>query len=176
MKNLNYKNKFYYILFISLALLFQNCELFGDDNDTPQLPEATQTGKGTFACLINGEPFVVTNTSYQTAIYQGGILQIGGSKGVGDYNENISFGIFDFPEGNKTYMFENDRRKAGYSFREGDFKCFYTSDKTISGTITLTKLDTENYIVSGTFQFTTKTDGCEDISITNGVFDLKYIP
>ena len=67
----NHKNKIYYILFISLALLFQNCELFGDDNDTPQLPEVTQSGKNTFGFILNGETVNIRNTSNQTAIYQG---------------------------------------------------------------------------------------------------------
>ena len=73
------KLKTYFL--IALTLLLTNCNLFGDDNDQEQLPEATQIGANTFGYKVNGEIVNVTNTSKQTAIYQGGILQLGGGGG-----------------------------------------------------------------------------------------------
>ena len=173
MKKISTEKTFYFLLLFTTTFFLQSCDLFGDDNDAPQqLPEATQTGANTFGCLINGEPFVVTNT----AIYQGGLIQIGGRKSIGDYDEGLSFDLYNPLVENKTYIFDNNSYKAGYTFREGDFKCQYTFDKTILGTITLTNIDKINYIVSGTFQFETKKDGCSDINITNGRFDIRYIP
>ena len=60
------------ILFIGILLTLNSCSKNNETELTPleQLPEATNTGKGTFGCLINGEPFVVRNTSKQVAIYQ----------------------------------------------------------------------------------------------------------
>jgi hypothetical protein len=54
------------ILFASFAL--NSCSK--DDDNQQELPIATQTGRNTFGCFINGVPFIVKNTSMQSAIYQ----------------------------------------------------------------------------------------------------------
>jgi hypothetical protein len=54
--------------------------------------------------------------------------------------------------------------------------CYYGYDNTISGKLIITNLDQINFIVSGKFEFSTITDNCETINITNGRFDLQYIP
>ncbi|MFY9242301.1 MAG: hypothetical protein WAO74_04665 [Polaribacter sp.] len=172
MKNLNHKNKIYHVLFISIALLFQNCELFGEDNDTPQLPEATQSGKGTFGYIVNGEVVNITNTSAQVAIYQGGFIQFG-SAGVyivalDPFTTGVSYEFKDIGEG-------VSRAKYTTKVSENKF-CLYEYKDTYEGFVKFTKIDRVNYIISGTFEFSTKTDDCEDIKITQGVFDLKYIP
>ena len=74
------------ILITTFTLSCCNKEDDNPQNPIDQLPLATQTGANTFGCLINGEPFVVTNTSLQTAIYQDGGLLIGGQKNI---NNNI---------------------------------------------------------------------------------------
>jgi len=54
------------LLFIFLAITLNGC----DKNDSPRcvgidcLPPATQTGAGTFGCLINGVPFVDKSRSF----------------------------------------------------------------------------------------------------------------
>lgn len=54
-----------YILLIFLATTISCCN---DDDDSPppdpvdQLPPATQTGEGTFGCLLDGEVFLPGNT------------------------------------------------------------------------------------------------------------------
>jgi len=48
-----------------------------------QLPPLTQTGENTFGCLVNGIPVIPGNTFQITAIYQGGLLQMG----AGEENE-----------------------------------------------------------------------------------------
>jgi hypothetical protein len=54
--------------------------------------------------------------------------------------------------------------------------CQYEFEDTYQGAIIFTKIDTVNFIISGTFEFSTVTENCENINITNGRFDLKYIP
>ena len=66
------------LLFATFTLSCCDKDKDNPQNPVDQLPPETQTGKNTFGCLINGEPFVVSNTSNQTAIYQGGGLLIGG--------------------------------------------------------------------------------------------------
>ena len=54
--------------------------------------------------------------------------------------------------------------------------CRYEPEETLSGTLTITHFDSINYIVSGTFAFTTATEGCDTIRVTDGRFDIPYIP
>lgn len=152
-----------------------------NDNDKPQnpvdqLPPATQTGANTFGCLINGEPFVVSNTSNQSAIYQGNLLQISATFENSNSDQSIAFNLLNPLNINETYTFNNNAYKAGYSYISNNITCIYDFDKTYQGVINFTKIDTINFIVSGTFEFSTITENCQDIKITNGRFDLQYIP
>ena len=54
--------------------------------------------------------------------------------------------------------------------------CYYDCINTTSGTLKITNFDQNSFIISGTFEFSTITDNCENITITNGRFDLQYIP
>lgn len=67
MNSINFKNigLLKYALFL---LLITTLSCHNDDDDNPpvdpvdQLPEATQTGAGTFGCLLDGEVFLPGNT------------------------------------------------------------------------------------------------------------------
>lgn len=59
--------------------------------------------------------------------------------------------------------------------QEGIF-CFYEYENTYEGYVKFSKIDTNNYIISGTFEFSTVTEDCDTIRITNGRFDMRYIP
>ncbi|RRJ91605.1 hypothetical protein EG240_05240 [Paenimyroides tangerinum] len=61
------------LLLLGLSLLILSCN---KDDETPDpgnfqtpLPEATQTGKGTFACYVNGNAYI-TKKNEITAYYQ----------------------------------------------------------------------------------------------------------
>jgi len=166
------------ILLIGILLTVNSCSKKNDPTLTPleQLPEATQTGKGTFGCLINGEPFVVNNTSQQVAIYQGGQLQFGATLDINNNDESISFNLINPLENGIAYSLIEINYKSGYSKRKGNIICMYEFENTYAGNVIFTKIDRINYIISGTFEFSTNKNGCKDIKITNGRFDLKYIP
>jgi hypothetical protein len=170
------------ILLLFVLSLFSGTSCNNDDDNSSQnpinqLPPETQTGANTFGFLVNGEPINVTNTSQQTAIYQGGILQIGG--GIDNSETDISVSIIlENPLSiNTNYSLTNfPVHTAKFRKRMGIINCNYNYEDTYEGNITLTNIDTVNFIVSGTFEFSTLTDNCEDVSITNGRFDLQYIP
>ena len=156
------------LLFIFLLVLLGSC---GNDDDTSknpidQLPPATQTGENTFGFLVNGKPVSITNSSKMTAIYQGGLLQFGGG------------GVFMLvPEPFTINTQNNLTGKARYLVDPNpELGCHYEFENTYEGTVTFTKIDTENFIISGTFEFSTVTEDCEDVKITNGRFDMWYIP
>ena len=51
----------------------------------------------------------------------------------------------------------------------------YNTDSLNTGAITITKFDTINHIVSGTFYFKAKLeDGTETVNVTDGRFDISY--
>ena len=172
------------ILLLLLTTFTLSC--CNNDDDKPQnpigqLPPATQTGANTFGCLINGEPFVVSNTSNQTAIYQGGGLLIGGQKSINNNFSQVSIFISETNIGeiiseNNSYILNSNSVPKGEYYIENQ-NCFYFTSSNYSGSITITKLDNINFIVSGTFEFKSISDNCEGIiNITNGRFDLQYIP
>ncbi|HRZ31584.1 MAG TPA: hypothetical protein P5188_04690 [Flavobacterium sp.] len=163
------------VLLLLLITFTLSCCNNNDDNPQnplDQLPPATQTGANTFGCLINGEPFVVSNTSQQTAIYQGGGVQFGAG-GVyivvlDPFEIGVNYQFMDLGQGQaRVRYFEDPNPQLG---------CHYEYNDTYQGTVRFTKIDTVNYIISGTFEFSSVTDNCENINITNGRFDLQYIP
>lgn len=168
------------ILLFTISFTLSCCNNDDDNNSQnpiDQLPPETQTGANTFGFLVNGEPINVTNTTQQTAIYQGGILQFGG----GIDNSEIDIGVVIILENpiavNIDYDLTNHPTySARFSLREGELNCYYSFEETYEGSVTFTKIDTENFIISGRFEFSTITDNCENINITNGRFDLQYIP
>ena len=158
MKNLILKT-----ILLLFAIIFFNCE---NNDPEEQLPPITQTGENTFGCLINGEPFVVRNTSKQVAIYQQGQLQFGAN--------GISIILGNPLEINTKYSLIG---QASYYINPNpQLGCHYEFEDSYNGNVTFTKIDRTNYIISGTFEFSTKTNDCEDVQITQGRFDLKYIP
>ena len=169
------------ILITTFTLSCCNKEDDNPQNPIDQLPLATQTGANTFGCLINGEPFVVSNTSNQTAIYQDGGLLIGGQKSINNNLTQVSIFISETSIGeiiseNNSYVLNSNSVPKGEYYIENQ-NCFYFTSSNYSGSITITKLDNINFIVSGTFEFKSISDNCEGIiDITNGRFDLQYIP
>ncbi len=61
------------IIFMLCLLPLMSITSCDDDDDNCQgidcLPPATQTGTGTFGCLVNGEPFV-DNSGFFNCFYQ----------------------------------------------------------------------------------------------------------
>jgi hypothetical protein len=159
------------------------------DNDQPKtelekLPPATQIGAQTFGCLIDGKAFVPPKfgTNAPNAFYQfvGGAYTLGINSATGGGTElkSINIGCLDMPVLNvndyelKEFAtgnyFGEYRIAAGFNF---DGSSFLQKP----GTLTITKFDPVNFIISGTFSFEAKelTTG-EIIQITNGRFDMNY--
>jgi len=167
--------KIFFSLFLLSLLSTTSCN--NDDDNGPtnpidQLPPETQTGENTFGFLLNGEPINVTNTNEQVAIYQGGGLQFGAG-GVyivvlEPFTTNTNYNFMNLGEGNSRARFTLET--------SDDVFCLYEYNDTYQGSVIFTNIDQTNFIVSGTFEFSTINDDCENINITNGRFDLQYIP
>ncbi len=165
-------------------LQLSGCDLFKKNDPKPlteleKLPPATQTGKNTFGCLINGKAVVAPTTVDVVAIYQQGTLQISGgsdnpSKSLQLVVNEKNYGLLT----TTSYLLNKYPDSFSYAHMEvsKNTYCTYDDQNALSGSVTLSKIDRTNYIISGTFEFVTVSTGCDTLKVTNGRFDIKYIP
>ena len=173
---------------LSLLLLIgcHSCQLL----DTPlpkteleKLPPATQEGKGTFGCLVNGKAWFTKSYTAATGDYQLGSLSFGGT--IYEPFQNMHINLSDqinLPVlGTGTYDLVPTAPYDPWVVFYVSLSCFYgglSSNRgdTIDGKLTITKFDKSNYIVSGLFEFTLVHQGCDTLKITDGRFDMEYAP
>lgn len=145
-----------------------------------QLPPATQTGEGTFACLVNGELFIDTGGGYFNCFYQ---------YVDGEYYFNISGENFDKEMSGINLGTINKAIKEDENYNlkeetEGNatasifFSSLLESVNTSSsnpGNLYISKLDFEKRIVSGTFEFDiVHPETGEIIEVRKGRFDTLF--
>jgi hypothetical protein len=168
-----------------LLLFLASCEGCKTDEPKPKtelekLPPATQVGKNTFGCLVNGKAWVPATSIDAGATYQLGILSVSGA--VYGPSQYLSMAVLEKYYGGFLTTTTYPLNKFPDSFADAAFQisgnsgCQYEPQNCLSGQMTLTKIDKIKYIISGVFEFTTVTDGCDTLKITNGRFDLEYIP
>ena len=171
-----------YITVLFLFILLTSCDKNDDSNDCEGidcLPPLTQTGEGTFGCLVNGEPFV-DNSGFFNCFYQlvDGEYYFGITAQV-NRNDFIQIDIGSLKsEIQINTGLELKEREDGNFYAWLSFDCICPQGKTNSnspGSLTITKLDESNNIVSGTFDFTV-TDSTTGIiyEITEGRFDSQF--
>jgi len=171
-----------YILLVAFPLWGLGGLSCSDDDDTPNcqgidcLPEATQTGAGTFGCLVNGEPFYAFGgvTCYYQLIDGEYYFAVGFAREVGfpqaiiieSTEKEINFGENQLLDGVAENVYGVVR-----------FESFVnaTTDSIYNGTLDVTTFDSQNQIISGTFEFEilNPNDG-EVYQITEGRFDSFY--
>jgi hypothetical protein len=151
-----------------------------------QLPAATQSGKNTFGCLINGQAFLPKGSFpfgnpnpvlLYDPTFENGTLSIKAYRVDGSNHVDIVIGgtNIDKPglyqigtRGTDAKQFANVRdQRSGCNY-------YHSDDGTIcSGTLKITKLAVAEKIIAGTFSFTISTPGCETWKVTDGRFDLR---
>ncbi len=170
------------ILLFTISLTLSCCNNDDDNNSQnpiDQLPPATQTGENTFGCLLDGEVFIPSGGNNPLdCVYQfvngGYYFGLQGNKRDEDNNLiTIALGTnnLEITEGVSYNLLENITGNAYgvYSF----FQVNYTS-QSHTGQITITKLDTENQIVSGTFFFDILDSQGNVRTVSDGRFDMQY--
>jgi hypothetical protein len=171
------------ILFLlSIMSFYAGCKE-DDDPIAPidQLPPLTTTGENTFGCLVNGEALVTKSTTKAGAIIQGGGLQLFGTLENKQVDKAISIRLIEIPV-IKSYIL-NNTLPARAEYRDQIINCSYETNADVIGFLTIKFIDTDNFIISGTFEFDAVLNqmdsgvGCQDtVRVTNGRFDIKYIP
>ena len=152
-----------------------------------QLPPATQSGANTFGCLVNGKVYIPRGNNgmdNNVIIYE-----------TAPNGANLSIRTYRYPEDTKGQNKQSISLSAGpvtkartfslslpategttyYADRGQASPCdeFFGSAIYRKGTLTLTRVDEQVGIVSGTFEFTLAQPGCDTIRVTNGRFDYK---
>lgn len=170
----------------ALALLLAQCHRHDPDPARPedQLPPATQTGAGTFSCLLNGQPWTPNSSNRGSDIYitydptyaEGSLLiRAAFFPGNSQNNQNIIIGGAPITKPG-IYSFTSKTAGAGYIDYNLPAPCNeFTSIHTVTqtGQLTITRFDLAAGIISGTFAFTLAQPGCDTIKVTQGRFDKK---
>lgn len=164
-----------------------------DYNNSPkQLPPATTIGANTAGCLVNGKVFLPKGSNqfgptlscfYQQDQYG---YHLGLSIVEKGSNENKSVNISTNPlqliENTTFNLTEKTNNGSSYNSNFGEFRITsnidstirYVTTATVTGELKITKLDTKQRIISGTFWYDAILSG-EIIEVREGRFDMRYI-
>jgi hypothetical protein len=166
---------------LALALLTQ-CKK-NDPDPASQLPPATQTGANQVGCLLNGQPWVPVGGGTSKNFF----IDYDPTLGNGVFSLNATRYLANSPSDESLTIFANPFKNAGtynlgnptvtaISFDSPRTVCYYNSRDAgtyCKGTLTVTRLDAQAGIISGTFEFTLAKAGCDTLKVTQGRFDKK---
>jgi hypothetical protein len=164
------------LLLISILFVCSKCKK--DDiipTDNPYgLPNATQTGVNTFACRVNAQNWVSEPGIYKT----GGSFNTDTLGCFGTVNGNIIrlfIGGNTVQAGQYVLGVASNRyiRYSTFATCTGNLPVILLRDA-VSGTVTITKIDTVKKIIAGTFNCRIPIPNCDTLNVTDGRFDIGY--
>ncbi len=181
--------KFFSFLFIGILLTVASCKKLNppNDNDEPKervLPPATTSGENTFGCKVNGEVFLPNGNINYWGIdhpvyyvnYEELWIRV---KNLYDYPNNIYLYIYIDDKLSSTGVTKEllSENYPQYEILHENYTATgYYIDSTKNYYVDITRLDLENRIVSGTFEYTVVNEELADtIKITEGRFDLNNL-
>lgn len=181
-----HKNSFKLILICSVFMIFCGCTKSISEID--KLPPITQSGEGSFGCLINGK-LCVPSSGKPNSVANAVIVNFyntpipATSQILIRYNNGASYMIFNLDSLAKfnNYPINNATNKNiqilmrgasnGTSCYNIGTSYYYTK---MTGEVKITKLDLTNKIIAGVFSFSIEANGCENFNVTDGRFDLPF--
>ena len=178
--------KSYKILFSGffLLLLITSCS-----KDVDDLPAATQTGANTFGAKVNGEFWVpakfgiIPADNLLKARYSSpeSILITANNFSKSPNETSFEIQITGVTGPGTYYLNQNVIRPTRYGYGFFEKRRFtpeeeYQTSNHFTGSVTITRLDNVNKIVSGTFEFNAESlsNPGQSIQVTEGRFDIKY--
>ncbi|MFY7814780.1 MAG: hypothetical protein ACOVRK_06250 [Chryseobacterium taeanense] len=174
----------FFLLTIIYLFCFSECRK-KNIIDVPGLPPATQQGKNTLGFLLNGVPWIpkgFNGTSNLTIDLDpgidDGIFTVNSYRVLSNTNrEYFGFGIKD----SLNFITSGMSFKLGQGSLFGVYFSFpdcmldyFDSAIVRTGSMTISKYDKQNRIISGTFTANLIKNGCKEIRITEGRFDMKF--
>ncbi len=179
------------LIFLFCLFLFNNCK----KKDIDALPPVTQNGANTFGCLVNGKPWI--SNGKPASLFNRGTKTIEGGYQA-NYIDTVRNNVLLWcasKDGTSMQLYINNVGKPGtydlafngatypavvvpYSYGSyGDKNSLYKTNIYHKGTVIITKADTINNAVAGTFEFEGYNyDTKQTILITKGRFDFLYKP
>ena len=178
------------LFILILALAASACK---KNDPEAGLPPATQEGRNTAGCLVNGERFVAAESGgsllsnpipalaggfYEDSLYY---LTLAGKTNRGITRIHMFFRS----QSPGTYFFNQttpslDRAGLRYTLRYAacyflETKEFYITDAQHTGQVVLTRADLRSGISAGTFEFTAAStfDPRKTVTVTKGRFDRR---
>ena len=186
------KNLKLFTLIIMAIFALNSCKK--EQTGIDALPPATQEGKETFGCLVNGEVFTPkgsnlggpTLSSYyqylNSPTAQGYFFNVSAIKKNGGNNGtegvNINTNNKEIEQGQK-YVLQNGP-EDGQIYGSYGITISINSNEFITkgiykGELYVSKFDEINQIVSGTFWFDAVNDKGEKVEVREGRFDVRYV-
>ncbi|MDQ3073431.1 MAG: DUF6252 family protein [Bacteroidota bacterium] len=170
--------RYYLFSLISLLLLAGGCKKPDNKPKEPMLPPATQTGAYTFGCRVNGKIWLPKTNSLKLPLrvqYHNGELHIDATKIQDDTQSFIGFTYLSGVTTPGIYPIryrpnQGDKSVIGFYSELKD----YYADSAGSGFLTITRLDTAEEVISGTFHFDAFSDDGDTLHITDGRFDADF--
>lgn len=173
------------LLFLLIPLFLLSCKDRSDDPEQPvtelsKLPPATQTGANKVGCLLDGKAFLPGNYNNATnCFYQ--LVD-------GEYyfvmaldNKDSNYNLYGLTVGTQKKQIKQGESYDLFEHIEGNASAIYTfntynseTTHTHTGKLTITKLDSVNQIVSGTFWYDILDHEGKVHQIRDGRFDFKY--
>ena len=154
-----------------------------------ELPAATNTGANTFGASINGTLWapqgygIMSTAPILEASFAGNNSYVINARNFSKEPTETEFEIYlknVTAPGTYTLNANTDigpNRTASYIYyveRQVNPVHEYITSSTTPGTVTITRLDISNHVLSGTFSFTGKEmSGGAPIAVTDGRFDVK---
>jgi len=176
------------LILLSGSLFFSSCKkhVVKPVDQLSLLPPATQTGAGTFGCLVNGQAFIPKDRS----IIEGPLLQCNYILLNGGYyfqlvlvnsvnglvtGMRVGTDSLAIAQGQNYHLITSGMGNADAAYNlTGTENRSYVTSSSVSGILTITKLDPVNQIVSGTFYFKAINAPGDTVNVTNGRFDMPY--
>ncbi len=171
---------------ISILFVFCFAHCKKSNTDSNGLPPATEEGKNTLGFMLNGQLWTpqgnngTANLSLNyDATFSAGVFNLAAYRIINSssgrrqrltmYGDSIQVAQkIILPNKNKFgAIFRNDISDCDYDFSD-------TSVEIISGYFDIQKLDKVNRIFAGEFELKFKKNGCEDVEISQGRFDMKF--
>jgi hypothetical protein len=176
-----------FLFTLAAAALLTSCE-----KDVEALPEPTQTGANIFGARVDGEFWVpqkfgiAPTAPLLEARYSGNNSVFINARNFSSSPTETEFEIYlrNVKESGTgtillnqlTGKYPQESASYGYFIKRKFMPLGeWITGPQHTGSVTITRMDTTNHIISGTFQFTAKSmdDTAEPISVTEGRFDIK---
>ncbi|MGG7033994.1 MAG: DUF6252 family protein [Flavobacterium sp.] len=167
------------LLLLVTIFTLNSCE---SDNNKPKtelekLPPATQTGRNTVGCLVNGEamirkgPATSSNCFYQDQLnfglgYSMNINNVYKSINVASLNQRLTEG--------QTYRLKEDSPGSKWGSYIIDTSIIYSTTDIVTGELKITHHNYNKAIISGTFWFDAVNQYGEKVEVREGRFDMRY--